>query len=99
MKEIILNNVLQGKTYPDAGSDFYGILKNAIQSSERVYINMEGVTGMPTMFMNTSFGKIMSEFGLQKLKSTMVFRNITKVQIERIGKYFTDYSEVYNTPT
>ena len=49
--------------------------------------------------MNTSFGKIMSEFGLEKLKSTMVFRNITKVQIERIGKYFTDYSEVYNTPT
>lgn len=99
MKEIILNSVLQGKTYPDAGSEFYDILKEAIQSSDRIYVNMEGVRGMPTMFMNTSFGKIMSEFGLQKLKSTMVFRNITKVQIERIGKYFTDYSEVYNIPT
>lgn len=99
MKEIILSSILEGKNYPDAGTDFYGILKKAIQDSEKIYVNMEGVTGMPTMFMNTSFGKIMSEFGLEKLKGTMVFRNITKVQIERIGKYFTDYSEVYNTPT
>ena len=98
MKEIILNDVLQGKNYPEAGSDFYSIQKDAILHSERIYVNMEGVTGMPTMFMNTSFGKIMSEFGLNKLKGTMIFKNITTVQIERIKKYFNDYTEVYNTP-
>lgn len=98
MEEIILNNILCGKTYPDAGGYFYSIIKDAILKSERIYVNMEGVTGLPTMFMNTSFGKIMSEFGVERLKKSMVFKNISKVQIERIGKYFKDYAEIYNPP-
>lgn len=40
----------------------------------------------------------MSEFGVERLKKSMVFKNISKVQIERIGKYFKDYAEVYNPP-
>ena len=98
MKEVILNDILLSKPYPDAGYDFYTILKAAISQGETLSINMDGVAGMPTMFMNTSFGKIMSEVGVEKLKKSMIFKNITKVQIERIGKYLKDYSEVYNPP-
>lgn len=96
MKQIVLSDILIGRSYPDAGTEFCGILRETIQSSDTLQIDMKGVDSIPTMFMNTSFGKIMSEFGLERLKKAMVFRNISKVQIERIGKYFKDYAEVYN---
>lgn len=57
---------------------------------------MTGVDSIPTMFMTTSFGCIMQDFGAKKLKKEMIFKNITKVQIERIKKYINDYVEVYN---
>lgn len=57
---------------------------------------MTGVDSIPTMFMTTSFGCIMQDFGAKKLKKAMIFKNITKVQIERIKKYINDYVEVYN---
>lgn len=98
MKQVTLNDLLQGLTYPEAGSKFYDILREVITVNETIQVNMEGVTGLPTMFMNTSFGKIMSEFGVERLKKSMIFKNISKVQIERIGKYFKDYTEVYNPP-
>ncbi|WP_321480317.1 STAS-like domain-containing protein [uncultured Bacteroides sp.] len=95
MKQIVLSNILDTKSYPDAGTEFCGILRETIQDNETIQIDMKGVNSMPTMFMNTSFGKIMSEFGVEKLKKVMIFQNITKVQIERIGKYLKDYAEVY----
>ena len=52
---------------------------------------MTGVDSIPTMFMTTSFGCIMQDFGAKKLKKEMIFKNITKVQIENfvcLKKYF-----------
>lgn len=96
MKQIVLSEILMGKSYPDAGTEFCDILREVIQIDGTLQIDMKGVDSIPTMFMNTSFGKIMSEYGLARLKKAMVFRNISRVQIERIGKYFKDYTEVYN---
>lgn len=96
MKQIVLSDILKDKSYPDAGTDFGNILREVIIINDKLQIDMKGVDSIPTMFMNTSFGKIMSEYGVDRLKKAMVFRNISKVQIERIGKYFKDYAEVYN---
>lgn len=96
MTAIKLNDILKSKPYPDAGVDFCLILRDAIINGDVLQIDMTGVDSIPTMFMTTSFGAIMNEFGSGKLKKAMVFRNITKVQIERIVKYINDYKEVYN---
>lgn len=96
MRQIVLNDILQGRTYPDAGTKFCDILRETIAGNDSVQIDMTGVDSIPTMFMNTSFGRIMSEYGVERLKKIMIFRNISKVQIEKIGKYLKDYTEVYN---
>ena len=96
MKQVVLNNILTAKSYPEAGTEFGMILKNAIEDKDTVQIDMLGVEAIPTMFMTTSLGYIMSKYGVDSLKKTMIFKNITKVQIERIGKYINDYAEVYN---
>lgn len=91
MAPIKLNNMLRSKPHPDAGVDFCLILREAIIKGDVLQIDMTGVDSISTMFMTTSFGAIMSEFGSGKLKKAMVFRNITKVQIEIIVKYVNDY--------
>lgn len=96
MRQVILNDILKSKPYPEAGTDFCDILREAIQNADTLQIDMTGVDSIPTMFMTTSFGCIMQDFGAEKLKKTMIFKNITKVQIERIKKYINDYVEVYN---
>lgn len=97
MKQIILNDILIANPYPEAGTKFGMILRNAIENKDTVQIDMSGVEAIPTMFMTTSLGYIIREFGVEELKKVMIFKNITKVQIERIGKYINDYVEVYNT--
>lgn len=95
MIQVALNNLLSGKSYPEAGAELGTILGDAILHEDTVQIDMDGVDAIPTMFMTTSFGIVISQFGIEKLKKTMLFRNITNVQIERIGKYMKDYVEVY----
>lgn len=98
MEQVRLANILSEYSYPEAGQVLCGIIRNSIDVGDKVQIDMQGVDSLPTMFMNTSFGRIMDEYGLLKLTGTLIFRNITKVQIERIRKYLTDYSEVYHIP-
>lgn len=94
--QISLNEILKGKTYPEAGTAFFNVLQQAINANQKLRIDMEGVDSIPTMFMTNSFGRIMDKYGVKKLKETMMFAHISKAQIERIGKYLTDYAEVYN---
>lgn len=94
--QISLNEILKGKTYPEAGTAFFNVLKQAINTNQKLRIDMEGVDSIPTMFMTNSFGRIMDEYGVKKLKETMMFSHISKSQIDRIKKYLADYTEVYN---
>ena len=95
MRQVVLNDILTAKPYPEAGADFGTILCNAIENEDTVQIDMSGVEAIPTMFMTTSLGHTMDKYGVEKLKKVMIFKNITNVQIERIGKYIKDYAEVY----
>lgn len=96
MIQVILNDIMMNKTYPESGANFGSIIKNAIINNEKVRIDMSGVDSIPTMFMTTSLGAIMKEYGVERLKKTLIFNHITKVQIEKISKYINDYAEVYN---
>lgn len=96
METVLLKDILSRNPYPEAGDELYSILCKSIEKGRKIQIDMSGVDSIPTMFMTTSFGRAMDNFGVSRLKSAMVFKNITKVQIERIVKYINDYSEVYN---
>lgn len=94
MKTILLKNILVEKGYPVAGDSIYKDIKDSIIAHEKLIIDMNEVLSVPTMFLNTSFGAIMDEFGSQKLKESIGFKNITKSQVERIQKYIIDYNQV-----
>ena len=94
MKTIILKDILAEKAYPDAGDYIFKDIKDSIIAHDKVIIDMSDVLSVPTMFLNTSLGAIIEEFGTLKLKESLGFKNITKSQAERIQKYLIDYNQV-----
>lgn len=86
-----LAQLMEDKSYPDSGRELYKILLDAICNSKVIEINMTGVDGLPSMFLNTSLGPLIQEKGLSVLKKSFKLLNVSKSQIERINQYFEDY--------
>ncbi len=96
MKTVLLKNILAVKAYPDAGECIFTDIKDSIITNSKLIIDMSEVVSVPTMFLNMSIGSIIDEFGTQKLKESIGFRNISKSEAERIQKYIIDYNQVIN---
>jgi len=94
MKTILLKNILAEEAFPVAGDHIFKEIKESIITHDKIIIDMIDVLTVPTMFLNTSFGAIIDEFGTLKLKESIGFKNITKSQVERIQKYLIDYNQV-----
>ena len=87
MCSINLHDLLAGKTYPESGVELYGLLEEKMNDSERIVLDMTGVTSLPSMFLNVSIGRFIKEHGYQTLKEKVSFSNISRVQAEYIADY------------
>lgn len=89
---IHLNQILlQDADLTVAGEKFYDLVKNHIAGSEKVVVDMENVTSLPSIFLNVSFGRIIDEYGMEAVRQLFTFVKITKIQAERLKKYFSSY--------
>ena len=91
MCTIKLYDVMEGKDFPMAGSSLYDIISENMNSSDKITIDMEGVSSLPSMFLNVSIGKFIDEFGFETLKKKISFTKITKLQAERLTDYISRY--------
>ena len=62
MCTIRLSEVLYGKDYPEAGASLYEIIMQNKDSADKIVISMEGVSSIPSMFLNVSIGRYIEEF-------------------------------------
>ena len=93
MNRFIMKDVLSAaKNLPDAGSVFYKAISDAIQTNQKVEVDMSEVSSLPSIFLNVSVGKIIEESGKEALKSHVVFIHITKGQATRLRDYFNRYN-------
>lgn len=76
----------------DAGENLFLTLSEAYNSSERVVIDMTGVTALPSIFLNVSLGRAIDCYGMEWLKQNVSFSKITKTQAGRISEYLTKYN-------
>ena len=63
-----LRQVLENCTFPEAGNKLYAILSDNIGNDEQIVINMEGVSSLPSLFLNTSFGQYIQKNGKSGLR-------------------------------
>lgn len=74
-----------------AGNSFYNSIKQAISNNDKLSVNMDGVTSLPSVFLNISLGRIIDEEGKDKLKQYVGFVKITKQQAIRLSDYLQRY--------
>ncbi|MBQ0016444.1 MAG: STAS-like domain-containing protein [Bacteroidales bacterium] len=86
---ISLNLLMQDKSYPESGSLLYDIIYQSIQNDQTIDIDMTGVVSLPSMFLNATFGKAFSQFGVDSIKQKTKFFHISRSQAERISEYFS----------
>ncbi|KAA6303553.1 MAG: hypothetical protein EZS26_000104 [Candidatus Ordinivivax streblomastigis] len=94
--KVILKEILEDRSYTEGGTVLFQIAEIAVNTGDTVYVDMQDVTAIPTLFMNTSFGNLMDKYGIDKIKKLFRFNNATRIQINRIQKYFNDFQILYN---
>lgn len=87
MISITVFPIMQGNDYPTAGNLLYGMIMKDIDREDKIVLNMEGVSLIPSMFLNTSLGRIIHERGVPFVKAKFGFSNIKASDANRIRDY------------
>lgn len=82
--------------YSKAGNAFFSVVSPLIAQDEIIRFDMKDLDSVSTVFLNASFGQLIDLYGIERVKKSFRFANILRTQIERIKKYFTDYSILTN---
>lgn len=90
MCTIKISDLLVGRNYPDAGRVLYDLMVENKDKYEKIILDMDGVSSLPSMFLNTSIGKMIEDFGTDSVRM-LSFRKITRLQAERIKEYVNRY--------
>lgn len=87
---IKLDDVMRGRDFPEAGKHLHDLMvSNA--NMDKIVINLDGVSLLPSMFLNVSIGRFIDEYGVDCLKRKISFINITKAQAVRMTEYINRY--------
>lgn len=87
MCTIKIYDMVNSMSYTDAGACLYDKILENKGKYGKIVLDLEGVSLLPSMFLNVSIGKYVETFGMDDLRSTISFAKITKQQAERIKDY------------
>lgn len=93
MYTIVLNDLINATALlPDAGNLFYAKVVEGVEDFGKVVIDMSGITALPSVFLNVSIGRLIDEWGMEKVKNSLTFTMITKQQAMRLREYLAKYA-------
>ena len=78
---------MDGTDYPTSGNILYSIIESKVNDVDTIVLDMEGVRLIPSMFLNTSIGRIIAERGVDFLKEKITFANIKPSDAARVRDY------------
>ena len=90
---ISVSTIFQGRNYPDAGDVLYSVLNDNLDKQDRIILDFKDVTLVPSMFLNTSLGKILGERGAGIIRQKIAFSNISASQIAHIREYVQRFEQ------
>lgn len=93
MCKIEILPLLAGNTYPEAGAKVFDLMRQCINNGHRIELDLAGIDALPSMFLNVSLGRAVELYGVDKIKSGLMFSNITTAQIERIKQYISHFEQ------
>ena len=91
MCTINISYILKDSDYPTAGAKLYDMIIARYDAEDSITLDLMDVDALPSMFLNTSIGKLITDKGILALKKIR-FTNISKSQAERIKDYVAKVS-------
>ena len=91
MWTINLKEMMVNRTYPEAGAALYAEFCHHKDSVDKIIVDLDGVETLPSMFLNTSIGAYIDNFGKESLRQKISFTKITRSQAERLRDYLDRY--------
>lgn len=92
MCEVKLSNIIsKSNDLPTAGLSLYNVVIDNLNKTERVFIDMQDVQSLPSIFLNVSIGRLIDEYGKNMVKDKIAFKKISQSQAMRIKEYFDRY--------
>ena len=88
---ITINNIMENVSLTQAGNVLYDKMNECVLTEDKLVMDMSGVSSIPSIFLNMSFGQFIDKYGVEKLKNMVSFTNITRTQAERITDYLKRY--------
>ena len=92
--KVVISEILTHGDLPKSGESLYQLMADAVNMGNVLQIDMSGAISLPTIFLNTSFGRMLEDYGYEVLKSHLSFVHITKSQAERISDYIRKFLDV-----
>lgn len=84
---INLQQIMKNKTYPESGLALFEIMVDKMKMNDKIVIDLDGVVSMPSMFLNTSIGKFIEQYGVDVLREKVSFSRISSTQADRLKLY------------
>lgn len=84
--------IMNGRDYPSAGDALYVVIMQSIQKQDKVVLDLAGVSMLPSMFLNTSIGRIINEKGIPFVKEKISFSNIKASDAQRLTDYIRRFA-------
>lgn len=82
---------MENVSLTQAGNVLYDKMNECVLTNDKLVLDMSGVSSIPSIFLNMSFGQFIDKYGVEKLKNMVSFTNITRTQAERITDYLKRY--------
>lgn len=77
----------------DEGKKLYLLLSSELKKNNTIELSLHDSTPMSTSFLNSSFGALVSEFGLEVVRKSIKLTNYKHSYAIRLKEYF-DHFEV-----
>jgi len=90
---LYLNDIVN-ETYTNAeGEKLYAVLKDAFSSNEKVVLSFKDSSITSSSFLNSSFGRLIESYGLDRFMQSVTPKELTVTQAEVLKKYVSSFSK------
>jgi len=85
-------NKIVTETYTNnSGYNLYVAIKDNFVANRPVELSFDGISSTSSSFLNSSFGTLIEEFGLEKFTALVKIKNVSKGEAEILKKYISGF--------
>jgi len=89
--KIKLTDVVSDTYTNTAGYTLYAVLKSALAGGDQISLSFSGASAPSSSFLNSSFGNLIEEMGLEKFLSLVKPSEVTHTQANMLKHYIQGF--------